>query len=179
VYFLLTQSSADLTEMADLITSLKKDIAQCELCRRFFKTSGNTPLCNVCSSPNTDTAILMVVEKDVDFENIQKTNAYHGRYFILGGTIPILDQDPGKRIRAKELFEVAQKGAQSGLKEIVIALSVTAEGDNTTQYVRRVLEPIADEYGFKISTLGRGLSTGTELEYSDSDTLQNALKNRA
>jgi len=179
VYFLLGQSNEDLSELAGLVVNLKKDITQCSLCYRFFKNQGEVSICNVCASPNTDNSTLMVIEKDVDFDNIQKTAAYHGRYFILGGTIPILEQDPGRKIRAKELFSVVRSGAQKDLKEVIIALSVTAEGENTTQYVQKILEPVTSEFGIKVSTLGRGLSTGTELEYSDSDTLQNALKNRA
>jgi len=64
------------------------------------------------------------------------------------------------------------------LKEIIFALSLNPEGENTLQYTKKILEPLAQKYGIKVTTLGRGLSTGTELEYSDSDTLQNALKNR-
>ena len=88
----------------------------------------------------------------------------------------------------KALYDEVEKGltasnAQAGgkakiLKEVVLALSANPEGEHTALYVKKILEPLAEKYQFKISVLGRGLSTGTELEYSDSDTLKNAFKNR-
>ncbi|MFC1775688.1 toprim domain-containing protein, partial [Patescibacteria group bacterium] len=119
-----------------------------------------------------------VVEKDVDLENVNKTGAYKGLYFILGGSLPILEQNPAKKIRARELFDRAQEYSKNGLKEVILATSATPEGENTAQYVKKILAPLAEKYGVKISALGRGLSTGTELEYSDTSTLENALKNR-
>jgi len=116
----------------------------------------------------------MLVSHDVDFENIEKTKSYTGYYFILGGHIPILEKTPEKRIRQKELLDMVEKRIKNGLSEIIIALNYNPEGENTLTYLRELLSP----FSIKISTLGRGLSTGTELEYSDSDTIKNALKNR-
>jgi len=176
VYFLLTQNENGVAELSKLISELKKDISQCSSCFRFFKFTNESANCDVCSDPNIDKKILMIVEKDIDFENIKKTGEYGGKFFILGGTIPILEREPTKRIRAKQLIEVV--GENKELEEIILALSVNPEGENTLQYVKKILEPLAQKYDIKVTTLGRGLSTGTELEYSDSDTLQNALKNR-
>jgi recombinational DNA repair protein RecR len=120
----------------------------------------------------------MIVSHDVDFENIEKTHFYNGYYFILGGTIPILEKNPEKRIRQKELIENIEKKISNGLSEIILALSYNPEGENTLTYLEQILKPITDKNNIKISTLGRGLSTGTELEYSDSDTIKNALRNR-
>lgn len=121
----------------------------------------------------------MIVSHDVDFENIEKTGSYNGYYFILGGTVPILEKNPEKRIRQKELFEtIENKITRLNLVEIIIALNYNPEGENTLTYISQILRPICEKNGVKISTLGRGLSTGTELEYSDSDTIKNALKNR-
>ena len=120
----------------------------------------------------------MIVSHDVDFENIEKTHFYNGYYFILGGTVPILEKNPDKRIRQKELVENIERKISNGLSEIILALSYNPEGENTLTYLEQILKPITDKNNIKISTLGRGLSTGTELEYSDSDTIKNALKNR-
>ena len=120
----------------------------------------------------------MLVSHDVDFENIEKTHFYNGYYFILGGTVPILEKTPEKRIRQKDLIQSIEKKIKDGLSEIIIALSYNPEGENTLSYLSQILKPLADKNKTKISTLGRGLSTGTELEYSDSDTIKNALKNR-
>jgi len=177
VYFLLTQNESTVSEFSKLISELKKEISQCSSCFRFFKGVGQSTNCDVCSDPNIDKTTLMIVEKDVDFENIRKTGKYDGKFFILGGTIPILEREPTKRIRAKQLIDIVEKNKDE-LKEIIFALSLNPEGENTLQYTKKILEPLAQKYNIKITTLGRGLSTGTELEYSDSDTLQNALRNR-
>ena len=107
---------------------------------------------------------------------------------MLGGTLPFLDTNPNESIRAKTIFDEVENGltprnTQAGgkakiLKEVILALSANPEGEHTALYVKKILEPLAEKYQFKISVLGRGLSTGTELEYSDSDTLKNAFKNR-
>ncbi|MFC1720861.1 recombination mediator RecR [Patescibacteria group bacterium] len=182
VYFLLSQNPVFIDDLSKLIADVKKDISQCANCYRFFTKSVSSAkennLCAICANPQTDKSVLMVVEKDVDLENVNKTGAYKGLYFILGGSLPILEQNPAKKIRARELFDRAQEYSKNGLKEVILATSATPEGENTAQYVKKILAPLAEKYGVKISALGRGLSTGTELEYSDASTLENALKNR-
>ena len=187
VYFLLSRDRQFIEGLTTAILDAKKDTTQCSLCYRFFSQTirhsvsnslGEETVCDMCESPNTNKELLMVVEKDVDLENIRKMGVFDGRFFVLGGSVPILDKKPVEKIRAKELFTRVQNGAKDGLKEVVLALSVNPEGENTIQYLAKILEPLAEKYSLQISTLGRGLSTGTELEYSDSDTLENALKNR-
>ncbi|MSR79009.1 MAG: toprim domain-containing protein [Candidatus Taylorbacteria bacterium] len=93
----------------------------------------------------------------------------------------MLEKEPEKKIRIKELVERVRRGgrADEGLKEIIIATSVNPEGENTADYIAKYLSPLLNELSIRVSVLGRGLSTGTELEYSDSDTIKNALKNRS
>ena len=117
----------------------------------------------------------MIVSRDVDFEAIEKSKFYNGYYFILGGNIPILDKEPEKRIRLRELTEKVKNGQ---FKEIIISLNANAEGEHTTNFINDYLKEKFPSSDFTISVLGRGLSTGSELEYSDSDTIKNALKNR-
>ncbi|MEK7614531.1 MAG: toprim domain-containing protein [Patescibacteria group bacterium] len=179
VYFLLKERNGFTKEMAELLIALKKDSAQCAECFRFFQNDAGKKICPVCEKPAGTEGTLLLVEKDMDLETVQKSGAYEGRYFILGGVIPILEKDPTEKIRIKELIARIERDGTAGiLKETILAFSLTAEGDNTAQYVRKTLEPLSTKYGFKISTLGRGFSTGLELEYSDADTLGNALKNR-
>ena len=178
VYFLLTRSPAEIKEFTALVEKLQREVATCESCFRFFtRNGGNSPLCSVCSDPNRDAAELMIVSRDVDVENVEKSGSYRGKYFVLGGTVPILEKEPGRKIRQKELTSLLEKPG-SGIKEIILAMNLNAEGENTEDYLRILLKPYAEKYSVKISTLGRGLSTGTELEYSDSETIKNALKNR-
>jgi recombination protein RecR len=152
-----------------------------------------TTTCPICRDEKRDKKTLMIVSHDVDFENVERTGSFGGYYFVLGGTVPILEKEPTKRIRQKELLEIVQKRVSrvtfgentprvtldtEGLQEIIIALNYNPEGENTLTYLSQILRPLCEKHGIKISALGRGLSTGTELEYSDSDTIKNALKNR-
>ncbi|MEK9185117.1 MAG: toprim domain-containing protein, partial [Patescibacteria group bacterium] len=118
-----------------------------------------------------------IVSRDVDLEIIEKSHSFNGKYFVLGGTVPILDKNPETRIRSRELLKRIEV-LDGTLKEIILALNANSEGENTTDYLKSILSPVVTKHSIKISILGRGLSTGTELEYSDSDTIKNALKNR-
>jgi len=180
VYHLLSKDAEYAGALADAIRELKKSILQCRLCFRFFQNGASQKLCDICSDEHTDQSTLLVVEKDADFENIRKAESYSGFYFILGGAIPILEKEPAKKIRARELFDRVQERAKGGaLKEVILAVGATMEGENTVLYISKILEPLAQKYNLKISSLGRGLSTGAELEYSDRETFTNALKNRS
>ena len=177
VYFLLSQPNGFIKEIADTIVSLKKEVRQCEECFRFF-VNGEESVCKLCKKKG-DRSVL-VVEKDIDLETIEKSGTYGGRYFVLGGLVPILEKDPPSKVRIKELVGMLERDAKGkSLKEVILGFSLNAEGENTLQYVKKTLEPLAKKNGFKISALGRGFSTGLELEYTDSDTLKNALRNRA
>jgi recombination protein RecR len=90
--------------------------------------------------------------------------------------VPILEPSPESKIRIKELLSMIE--TRGDLREIVLAVNANPEGENTGDYVKKMLAPLALKHNIKISMLGRGLSTGTELEYSDAETLKNALKNR-
>ena len=119
----------------------------------------------------------MIVEKDIDMENIEKSGAYNGKYFILGGALSPINESKQNNLRFKQLFNKIQKEAP---KEIILATSATMEGENTARYAEKILEPLSSgsEQKIKITRLGRGLSTGTEMEYIDSETMNNALNNR-
>ncbi len=177
VYFLLNRNPAYANDLSKLISEVRGTAHSCESCFRFV-INGNNKLCVICRDENRDKRLLMLVSHDVDFENIEKTKFFNGYYFVLGGNIPILEKTPERRIRQKELLDVVEKKIKNGLTEIIIALNYNPEGENTLTYLKEILGPLTEKSNIKISTLGRGLSTGTELEYSDSDTIKNALKNR-
>ncbi len=177
VYFLLAQDPKFVENLAQEIAELKNTITQCPECFRFYPQVGMNAVCGICSA-DADNSMLLVVEKDTDFDSVRKSASYAGRYFILGGIIPVLDQDPESKIRIHELLKRVEQGASEGLTEIIVALSANPDGDATRDYVIKMLDPLSKKYNIKITALGRGLSTGSELEYADSDTLRNALKNR-
>lgn len=179
VYFLLIKNGNFLEEMSRLLLELKKEVARCESCMRFFANTSQDKICDICRNPNRDNQMLTIVEKDADFENIEKSKIYNGKYFILGGKVPILEKNPEQKIRAKELINIIlQRVKNNNLKEIILALPINPDGENTEQYIKKLILPIAEKYSIKVSMLGRGLSTGIELEYPDTDTLKNAFKNR-
>lgn len=179
VYFLLTRENGFLDELARLFKELKNAVALCPSCFRFFVPErAAAALCPRCADPARDPSLLMVVEKDVDAENVERSGAFTGHYFILGGNLPILEKNPEKRIRSRELIKIAEARAKKGLREIVIATSLTPDGEHTAEYLMGMLSPLARARGITLTTLGRGLSTGSELEYSDPETIKSALKNR-
>ncbi len=177
VYFLLTKDESYLKELGGLIETLKRDVVTCVSCMKVFpRDFANSNICSICSDLNRSKNILMLVARDMDLEHIEKTGVYHGLYFVLGGTIPILDKEPEKRIRIKKLID--HISAYEGIQEIILAMNATPEGEHTMRYIADTLSPLVDQKHLKISYLGRGLSTGTELEYSDKETLKNALERR-
>ena len=178
VYFLLSRNRAYLEDVARLILNVQKEIRVCGSCMRFFSEVNDGALCSICSNEKRDSSTLMLLEKDVDLENVEKSGAYKGRYFVMGGTIPILEKKPEERVRLRELQGKVKKEAKAGLKEIIVAFSINAEGENTAHVVAATLRPLTEEFKLKVSYLGRGLSTGSEVEYADGETLKSALKNR-
>lgn len=176
VYFLMSRNNDYNQNLSRLINELKKEVAECKDCFRFFhfNQNGQNEICDICSSSNTDNSLLMVLEKDSDLESMNKSREYHGKYFVLGGLVPIVEKNTNKKIRIDEL----KNKISSELKEIILAFSLSPQGDHTDFYIRNEIEQICKKNNIKISSLGRGLSTGTELEYSDNATLKNALKNR-
>lgn len=172
VYHLLAVPQADRNRLADLIANLGNDVHQCQMCMRFAPVTGES-LCNYCADQNRQDAILMILEKDQDLVAVERTGTYRGRYFVLGGVLTLSGKGA---IRERDLIRVVEARANAGLSEIVLALSATSEGEHTADRVREVLAPLRST--ILISELGRGLSTGSELEYADSTTLSAALQNR-
>jgi recombination protein RecR len=175
VQYLLTASPALRQELADQIKTLGRDTAQCKKCFRWYTKNlrqGSTlPLtvCDTCSDPQRDQSLLFVVEKDADIDNVEKSG-YKGLYFVLGGTIPLGSDESSKFVRERELIARVQGDKPA---EVILGLSATTEGDHTREILYEKLQ------GFgKLSSLGRGLSTGSELEYADPDTIAQALGNR-
>ncbi len=182
VYYLLATPAAERAKLAELIASLGKNVHQCPDCLRFFNGAVTTR-CNYCADASRDDSLLMLIEKDQDLAAVERAGTYKGHYFVLGGVLTLSGKGA---IREKELLRRVEKhlknnvpaggGSASGGKEIILALSATSEGEHTADHVRDLLAPYRDN--IKISTLGRGLATGSELEYSDAETLRAALSNR-
>ena len=192
VYYLLTRQNGALEELAKNVLELKKDVIICTDCMRFFqKKHADEKVCKICADPNRDTSTLMIVERDVDLESVERNGGFKGVYFVLGGSIPILEKEPEKRVRLTELKYFIEK-KKAGLEEIILGVNWNPEGENTGDFVRKFIETTLQQLDIltaskaqgtqsgkiRISALGKGLSMGSELEYTDPDTLKNALKNR-
>ena len=177
-YFLMTKNSSYLEGLSNLILDIKKRIKTCSMCFRLYP-DGKTTICPVCSNMNRNRETIMIISRDVDFDVIEKSSVYNGLYFILGGIIPILEENPEKKVRLKDLKDRINKSQKEGsIKEIILSLNTTAEGENTADFIRQFIITNFPNSNIKISVLGRGLSTGSELEYLDSETIKNALENR-
>ncbi len=182
VYFLLSKNPSFIKQLKDALSELKEEMRVCQNCYRFFpKDASVASLCSICKSKNRDATVLLIVPRDVDLENIEKSGTYNGIYFVLGGTVPILEKNPELKIKINELKKKISdnlKLSDKKLKEIILGMSLNPEGENTAFFIQNEIKNINGMNDVKISHLGRGLSTGTELEYSDSLTLKNALENR-
>lgn len=178
VYFLMAKNGNYSNNLAKTILELKHEVSRCTECFRFFLLTNQNQnnICSICTNPNTDPTMLMVLEKDSDLESVLKSKVYNGKYFLLGGLVPIVEKTTLSFVRVAELKEKINK--EKNLKEIILAFSMSPIGDHTDFYIRNELQDICEKSNINISSLGRGLSTGTELEYSDNETLKNALKNR-
>jgi recombination protein RecR len=160
-------------EFTDLMNALDIHLGKCVLCFRVMENN-NTPHCVICSSSNRDTHKILVVEKEQDIEQIEHAGTYDGLYHVTGGVVSPIDKNPGEKLRLRELFSRIKDSPTHNLFEVIIATSNTMEGNQTGNYIERVLQPL----NIKITRLGRGLSTGAEIEYADPLTLEAALKNR-
>lgn len=173
VYHLLAAPAFERAKLAELITSLDARVRQCPECLHFYTDTRSAAACRYCLDSARDDTVLMLIEKDQDLAALERAGTYRGRYFVLGGTLTLSGKGA---IREKELLKSVENRLTKGLKEIVLALGATSEGEHTADHVRALLAPYRDR--LTISILGRGLATGSELEYSDAETLRAALAGR-
>ena len=170
VQYLLVASPALRQDISEQVRMLGTQTTQCKKCYRWFTKENKNTLCPICADEHRDKTTLFVVEKDADIDNVERSG-YKGLYFVLGGIIPLASEEPEKHIRLRELTARAQAEKP---QEIILGLSATTEGDHTRQILAEKLQ----KTNSKISSLGRGLSTGSELEYADPETIAQALGNR-
>ena len=182
VYFLLREHSHYKEQLIKALEELKFTGKQCEKCFRFFGDKNAQlakPLCDLCDAGSRYQSILMIVEKELDLDAVEKTGSYNGLYFILGGLVPPLTDKPSEIIRIRELTSRVHASIEHGeLKEIIFALPVTDYGDTTTEYVEKTIKQIVGIEKLTLSHLARGLSSGLELEYVDKNTFTSALERR-
>ncbi len=175
VHSLLYKNKSYLQELAKLISEIKDSVERCQFCNRFFEQKTNESVCLICNNQNRYRQNILILEKNTDFENIEKNNLWDGLYFLIGKNLKLTEKNPENKINLNALLKQIENNP---IKEIVFALSLTPEGEHSKEFLINFLQKIIREKNIKISELGRGLSLGLEIEYSDKITLAEALKNR-
>ncbi len=165
--FLLKQPDMEVHEMGEVISSLKEKIRYCQECGN---VSDDT-ICEICASHNRDTSTLCIVEDLRDVIAIENTAQYNGIYHVLGGMIAPAD---GIGPDDLNMASIPQRIEKNSVKEVLMALNATVEGDTTVFYLSKKLKNL----GVNISTLSKGISVGGELEYADEITLGRSILNR-
>jgi recombination protein RecR len=170
VLHLLRQSDGEVEAFASAFTRLKKEIIYCRECHNI----SDTELCPICSSPRRDHSTICVVENVQDVMSIENTGQYAGVYHVLGGIISPMEGVGPKDIETDSLVERVAKG---GVKEVILALPTTMEGDTTNFYIFRRLQNLGNTE-LRISQIARGVAVGNQLEYTDEITLGRSIVNR-
>lgn len=167
VLHLLKKKEEEVEEFAGAITTLKHDVKYCKECHSI----SDTDICPICSNPLRDHSTICVVENIQDVMAVENTMQYRGVYHVLGGVISPMDGVSPGNLNIESLVE---RVAQNSVKEVILALSSTMEGDTTNFYIYRKLA----EHDVKLSVIARGISVGDELEYADEVTLGSSIVHR-
>lgn len=167
VLHLLRQSTEDVDSFADAVIRVKHDVKYCKVCHNI----SDNEVCSICSDPRRDASVVCVVENIQDVLAIENTQQFHGLYHVLGGIISPMDGIGPHDLEIESLVERVEEGT---VKEIILALASTMEGDTTNFYISRKLK----DTGVKLSVIARGISVGDELEYTDEVTLGRSILNR-
>ena len=168
VLHLLRQEEEEVSQLADAISRMRKEVRRCKVCHNI----SDSELCPICSNPRRDGSTICVVENIQDVMAVENTQQFHGLYHVLGGVISPMD---GIGPSDLEIESLVERVSQGEVKEVILALSSTMEGDTTNFYIFRKLAPYHD---VKISIIARGISVGDELEYTDEVTLGRSILNR-
>ena len=167
VLHLLRQPAEDVEKFANALAEVRNDIKYCQVCHNI----SDTDICQICSDSRRDKSTVCVVENIQDVMAIENTQQYNGLYHVLGGIISPMDGIGPNDIEIDSLIERVEQG---NIKEVIMALSSTMEGDTTNFFISRKLSGLP----IKISVIARGISVGDELEYTDEVTLGRAIINR-
>jgi recombination protein RecR len=167
VLHLLKQSREDVEKFGNAFIVLRNEIKHCAVCH----TLSDDDQCAICSNPRRDHSIVCVVETVRDVLSIENTQQYNGVYHVLGGIISPMDGVAPHDLTVEPLL---QRAAAGNVKEIILALSTTMEGETTCFYLYKKLR----DFPLAITTIARGVGFGDELEYTDELTLGRSIKNR-
>lgn len=163
--FFLLQHSGDAQELAEAITTALRDIKQCTVCGNYTETDP----CKICSGERRDKSLLCVVEQPRDIVALEKTGEYRGLYHVLHGVLSPMEGIGPDQLNLSTLFQRLE-----GVKEIILAVNPSVEGEATSLYIAKLLKP----FGVKVTRIAHGLPVGGDLEYADEVTIARALEGR-
>jgi len=167
VLHLLRQSTEDVEHFTEALTTMKHEVKFCKVCHNI----SDEDVCPICRDSRRDETAVCVVENIQDVMAIENTQQFHGLYHVLGGIISPMD---GIGPADLEIESLVKRVGEGDVKEVILALNPTMEGDTTNFYIFRKLAP----FNVKVSVIARGISVGNELEYTDEVTLGRSILNR-
>jgi recombination protein RecR len=167
VMHLLRRDSAEVRRFGETVTRLREDVCYCNICHGI----SDTPVCDICSDSSRDSSIICVVESVQDVLAVENTRQFRGLYHVLGGIISPVDGIGPSDLTVASLEQRVRDGI---VKEIILALSTTMEGDTTNYYIYKRMSG----HDVRITTLARGVAIGDVLEYTDEITLGQSILNR-
>lgn len=192
--FYLLRNGNEISVLENTLRGVRENITLCANCFLPANVTGfDHVTCRICFNPQRNKSLICVVEKETDAMNLEKTGYFQGCYFVLGGFIDPLERENLARQRLDILTKrissllyphdreqiVERKTEEKNSIEVILALTPRREGDFTSLYIEEKLKFLKEQgLNIKITRLGRGLSSGAELEYADQDTLRNALDGR-
>ena len=167
VLHLLRKKEEEVEGFSNAIITLKREAKYCKVCHSI----SDTDICPICANPMRDHSVICVVENIQDVMAVENTMQYRGAYHVLGGVISPMDGVSPSDLNIDTLVKRVEEG---GVKEVILALSSTMEGDTTHFYIYRKLSQL----GVKLSVIARGIAVGDEVEYADEVTLGSSIVNR-
>lgn len=167
VLHLLRKNESEVAAFSDAMLTLKREAKYCSVCHSI----SDTEICPICANPMRDHSVICVVENIQDVMAVENTMQYRGVYHVLGGVISPMD---GVSPSDLHIDSLVTRVAAGDVKEVIMALSSTMEGDTTNFYIYRKLS----QYDVKLSVIARGISVGDEIEYADEVTLGSSIVNR-
>lgn len=168
---IINNGEKQIQEIEDAVKNLK-NIKICPKC--FFVHNKKTKFCNICSDKNRTKCIFMIVAKETDLISIEKTGIYNGQYLIIGELTRSGALEQWQKIRLNTLKSRIKNECGKKAEEIILALNPTTYGDLNASIISKELK----DYSITISRLGRGIPTGGEIEFADSETLSSSIKRR-
>jgi recombination protein RecR len=167
VLHLLNRTKEEIADFSESFISMKQNILKCTDCGNI----SDTPICSICSQPSRDKSIICVVEDIRDILAIESTETYNGVYHVLGGIISPMD---GIGPNDLNILPLIEKVNTLDVSEVIFALSANMEGDTTNFYLFKKIQ----SSNVSVTTLSRGVSVGSELQYADELTLGRSIQNR-